>query len=261
MLNNLDTFLEKQAPIRKYTDFNLPPDFFVDQFYLGETALTNKEIGFSGNYITVLNSYIPYNLESFILYYNLDATPTMSIVSNQAININPKAFLVLPNLTYQVQFNKLYRTVSTSPLILTNNTWTFAYLSYLSTPILVILSRDIRPVQSESFKDDNYKIALQSVIPGVNSTATLKIGHGFSDLVKVGVQIDTAVNPVTIELKQRDELAQVYIDFTINPAVFPYHQIFTMPERISRELQITVNGGGGGETGTVLLDICLSKRG
>jgi hypothetical protein len=264
--NNEQDILEKLSPVKKYREFNLPPDFFFDIFNLGTSTdgFTAREIGFAGNNISILNSFIPGNFEKFSLYYHTrsDSQNTFTTTQNQ---INRYTIPILPSINYEVQYNKLYRTLTgpNAPVVITNDNFTFVHNKAWSTPIIALLSRDIRPVVNESFKPDSFKYNFTSTIPtsGSVSNNTIDVLHGWNDLVKISIIITTAINPITITLSQIDRQGNLFDDFVVVPGTFPYNQTFIMPERTAGQARFTILGGGVGETGKIEVDFIFSSRG
>ncbi len=236
---------EKTSPLGKYPDFNVQPDFFLDQFYLGQGVFTDKEINFAGNHILVLNSFIPGNLEAFGLHYATDIG--RSIAFNQtSLVIDPKVLLVLPTMAYDTQFKKLYRTNTTDTLTIANGgSWNFAENILLSTPILVLLTRDVRPIGSEVFREKYFRYNLKADIPNSSATATINCFHGYTDLVQVAIMINATAS-LTINIKQVDHFGDAFTDQIVTPGTFPYHEIFTLPRRVSKQTLVEVIGSGAG---------------
>ncbi len=264
--NGNSNVFEKIAPINKYRDFNLPPDFFFDSFYLSTsgTVFTAKEINFAGNNISVVNSFIPGTLENFSLYYHTTSEARNILTTTQNI-INPKTIQVLPSMVYEVQFNKLYRTYTSpnSPVVITNDNFTFTHNLANSTPILVLLSRDIRPLINESLKPDHFKYSFHSDIPTSASTSNnaIDVLHGWNDLVTISIAIDTFINPISIEILQKDRLGSFFSDFLVIPATTPFHETYILPERTSGSTRVIILGGGSSETGEIDIDFMFSPRG
>jgi len=258
--NGRQNILERLSPLENYPAFNLPPDFFVDQFYIGvDGGFLSKEINFAGNHILVLNSFIPGNFDLFALFYHI--SPGVGVTFNTGnMVIDPKVIPILPTMSYDVQYNKLYRTQTTFNIIIVNDTWSFTENPRLSTPILVLLSRDIRPVGSEVFKENRFKYALGSSIPTTSGEAQLTCLHGFNDQVQVGIMITDAENPLTIEIYQTDTKNNSFLDAVIVPADYPFHEVVSLSERISARTLVKVNGGGIGETSSMEIDFLLSQR-
>lgn len=257
---------EKLAPIEKYPDYNLEPDFYIDRFYLTDSLFASIEQNFAGNHIQVVNSFIPGQLENFNLYYATKANVTNPFSTTENI-IRPQTISLFGGMAYDVQYNKLYRNLvgPNTPVLIVNGGiglggFTFTHNTAYSTPIIVLLSRDLRAVSNESFAPDRFIFTYSSPIATANHTSIIDTLHGFQDGVDIAVYSDTVVNPITVTIEQRDRLGQLFTDATLNPTS-SYHSQVSLPQRNSGAVRVTINGGGAGESGEIDIVVIIKKPG
>lgn len=261
--------------MRTITPFNETPYFpregdargfalGYDIFWPGDAAEDHTKIEKPGNYIGILNNFLPgIGFESAAVYYSLSLQEGLSIgVSATPFNMG-KVIPVQAGMQAFVRdgFSHLYRTRTITTFDITNTSqFTFTYLKYYSTPIVAAIGQDfVNTVPSKTF-DNSFRYVASSSIPTTLGSATIDCRHGFADIVQVGVAITTAANAIQIQIVQYDEFSNAHEEFNVFPAAFPYYNLFSLPQKDSVRARVAIIGGGGGETGTISITYILRPR-
>lgn len=266
--NEFVNFLRPSSSPFSFSHKGLSQDFFLDTFYYGENANLGsgdvaKKIDFSGNYIQVLNSWIPGNFENIFAHYHFDRNQIIEFANPVEIII-PKVIPIFANTIWEYEYEFLYRTQDLAGVQITNSLgWGFTYNPLRSTPILSMLSKECRYIQAPKFKSENFIHSLGSVISedASGEECVLTFRHGGTDLVQFHVEIDTLVNPLTITFKQLSPDGIEWTDQVLTIFGGPYSNMVTLPQRFSYETNVEVLGGGVGETGGITINCILSPRG
>lgn len=229
---------------------SLPADFIIDQFYPSNTVNTQTtKIDFEGNYLTVLNSYLPNKLDNIFNYYHLHPNQLVQFGAANQLVI-PKVFPILANAVYKIPFKTIYRTLGFASILLIGSTaYGLTYRPEWSTPYLVMLSRDIQPAVAGAFRNTNFRYAFSGTIPLTVFNMSITIRHGANDHVRVSIDLQNVVNPVRIRLIQYTVGGAFFTDVDTWPTLFPYNEIFTLPHRDSMQTELVIDAGGAGETG------------
>lgn len=235
-----------------------------DVFFPGDAVESYTKIDLPGNYIAVLNSFLPGLLfESSQTFYTLSQEESIS-VSLGSIPLRIGRVIPLEAGMQKIivgGFKNLYRTRTIQTLQITNTAqFTFAYLRGQSTPVIVAVGQDMyNLVPSKVFPND-FRYAVDSAIPAIAGSASIDCYHGFNDVVEIAVYITTAANAFQIEILQYDEYSNSYQEFNVFPAAFPYYQLFSVPHKDSKRVRVNITGGGAAETGRVSIIFVLRPR-
>lgn len=245
--------------VEAYSRESQVPDFFIDTVYPNQIFDVDP-IDFSGNYISVLNSYLPQNFENVAFYYSFQPQNPLPI-GNDAILRSAKIIPILPRMILNVNYERLYKNFTDSIITITNGgAWGMQYSRQRSTPLIIMLSRDVHPVFSGDYKNRNFRFSCTGAIPAAAATSTIQILKGYHDDVEVNLQFSAAtVNPVNILISQENDNGTVTTEFNVFPPIFPYAQNFILPRRDAHTVYVAITGGGAAEAGTAQVDIILSE--
>lgn len=235
-----------------------------DIFWPGDAAEDHRRVEFPGSYITVMNDFLPgLTLEAAGVYYSLSPQEAITLGTLASPFQIGRIIPIEAGMQKRVEggFSHLYRTRTINTLDITNTAqFTFTYYKPLSTPVMVAIGQDLTNIVPSKIFANHFKYAVRSDLPTTAGSAAISCYHGFNDIVEVSVAITTAANAISIEILQYDEFVQSYQEFFVNPTVFPYNQIFSLPHRNSSRAQVNVVGGGAAETGQILITFTLRPR-
>ncbi len=230
--------------------------FYIENWY-PDTNFLEKPIVKTGNYVAVLNSYVPSALnagEGAAFYLNFRRLNNLAIGTD--FIAEKEIYPLFGGSIVKADFREFFLTWYPDPIAITNNgNWAFSQDKQLTTPILVLVARDLDSYNIPIFSEPSFRWGFSSLIPSGANSAQIDIAHGYaSKNLSVTVSVLFANNPLQILIQQRALRGQFYVqDFTINPAAFPFDQTFSLPDRNSPATRIAIGGGGAGETAQISL--------
>lgn len=235
-----------------------------DLFWPGDPPEDHVKVEFPGKYITVLNDYLPGLIfEAAAVFYSLTPQDGISF----GVLTNPlRVGRIIPieaGMQKYIEggFSHLYRTRALDTIVITNLAqFTFSYLKYVSTPVIVVISQELTNIVPSKVFPKYFKYVVDSVIPTTAGDALIDCYHGFDEIVEIAVVITGAVNPIEVKVSQLDEYSNAYVEFDIFPSAFPYYNLLTLPHKNSSRTQVYVAGGGAAETQKVSITFTLKPR-
>lgn len=235
-----------------------------DIFWPGDPAEDHTKVELPGNYISVLNGFLPgLTFEAASTFYSFSQQENVSAGTLASpLNVG-RVIPIEAGMRKFVKdgFSHLYRTRLTQVLQISNTAqFTFQYLKYESTPIIVAIGQDtFDAVRSDMFAND-FRYFCNSQMPTTAGSAIIDVYHGWADIVQVAVNITTAANALNVIISQMDEVNNAFQEFNVWPSAFPYYTLFDLPQKNSRLVRVNVAGGGAGETSLLSIVFVLRRR-